>query len=59
LEGLAAVCAGVNDRKPPPAPGVDQPVTGEITVGTFDYRKPFPNDTGLRDFYAEEGEQWR
>jgi hypothetical protein len=37
----------------------NESVTGEIAVGTFDYRKHFPNDTGLRDFYGEEGEQWK
>jgi hypothetical protein len=34
--------------------GVDQTVTGEITVGTFDYRKHFPNGTRQRDFYGED-----
>jgi integrase len=37
--------------------GFDQAITGEIALGTFDYRKHFPNGTRLRDFYAEEDER--
>ena len=37
--------------------GFDQAITGEIALGTFDYRKHFPHGTRLRDFYSEEDER--
>jgi integrase len=36
--------------------GFDKVVGGEIAVGTFDYRKHFPNGARLRDFYPDEVE---
>jgi hypothetical protein len=53
------VCAGSTTENRHRLSGVDQAVTGEITVGTFDYRKHFPNGTRLRDFYGEEDEEWK
>jgi hypothetical protein len=33
--------------------GFDRGIGGEIAIGTFDYRRHFPNGARLRDFYDE------